>query len=46
MQNDKVRTFFFRWLELADKKKRMETTEKCKIILIIDGIDRFETDEN
>lgn len=45
MQNDKIRTFFTRWVELTDKKKRLNTTEKCKIILIIDGIDRLECDE-
>jgi len=31
---------------LADKKKKMVSTDKCKTILIIDGIDRFEVEEN
>jgi hypothetical protein len=45
MQNDKIRTFFSRWLELADEKKRRLTTDKCKIILIIDGIDKLESED-
>lgn len=45
MQNDKIRTFLTRWLELADQKKKDQQTEKSKIILIIDGIDRLEQEE-
>lgn len=46
MQNDKLRTFFARWLELAEKKKSLLMSDKCKIILIIDGVDYFETDKD
>ena len=46
MQNDKIRTFFTRWLELADKVKRENSSDKCKIILVIDGIDQLEPEDN
>ncbi len=45
MQNDKLRTFFLRWMELSHNIKTKNTTSKCKIILAIDGIDRFESEE-
>jgi hypothetical protein len=46
MQNDKLRTFFSRWLELSDKKKQGLTTNKCHIIMIVDGIDKIESEDN
>jgi hypothetical protein len=46
MQNDKLRTFFSRWLELSDKKKQGSTTNKCHIIMIVDGIDKIESEDN
>jgi len=45
MQNDKIRTSLFNWLELANSEKQITMTQKCKIIIVIDGIDLFELEE-
>ena len=42
MNPDKIRIFFSGWLELAHLKKKQVSSDNCKIILIIDGIDRLE----
>ena len=33
-------------MELSHNKKSLNTTSKCKIIMVIDGIDRFESEES
>ena len=39
--DDKLRTNFARWLEIARKKQQQVDERQTKLILILDGIDNF-----